>query len=83
MSNIDEFGRDLSLRNYQEYYDLMADLKKKYAGMSWAEMTYAAEEEEEEQNNKIYNEHIKKIDDERRRLYIIGEYQLEEGEILE
>jgi len=110
--NIDEFGRDLSLKvmlqnqqaakNFiaelsltleeeenqrqaqaQAAFDFMAELHKKYAGMSWAEITWAAEEEEEEEERKKIQEKNKKSDEHHRYLYTIGEYELEEGEVFE
>lgn len=94
MSNIDEFGRDLSLRNkeeneslskenYQSVCEFMTELIKKYAGMSWAEISFQEEEEEEEEERRKIEQEKQKVLEERRYLYSIGEYELEEGEILE
>ena len=87
---VDEFGRDLALKNYKAACDFMAEYHKKYAGMSWAEITYAIEEEEEEEERKKNEikqkenaEKQKKDAEKRRYLYTIGEYELEEGEVLE
>lgn len=92
-SNVDEFGRDLELRernqteialkNYRAACDFMAEYRRKYAGMSWAEITYAIEEEEEEEERRALQEKQQKEVEERKYLYSIGEYELEEGEILE
>lgn len=99
-NNVDEFGRDLSLRernqteiarkNYEAACDFMAEWRRKYAGMSWADITFAIEEEEEEEERKRLEEQKKKekekylcLDNERRQLYTIGEYELEEGELFE
>lgn len=110
-ANIDEFGRDLSLktssknreaatafiaeitvlleneRKLEEAYrtasDFMADLRTKYAGMSWAEITFAEEEEEEEEERIRVRERNRKDDQKRYHLYVIGEYEPEEGEIFE
>ena len=82
-NNADEFGRDLSLKNYKAACDFMADYRRKYAGMSWAEINYAIEEEEEEEERKKLEEKQKKETEIRRHLYTIGEYELEEGELLE
>ncbi len=89
VSNIDEFGRDLSLREtknqkaYNEALDYMAEICRKYAGMSWAEISFAEEEEEEEENRKKEAQRLNDLANTRRYLYMIGEYELEEGEILE
>lgn len=106
-ANVDEFGRDLSLRiklknqqaaidfiaeisltlekqtQPQTAYDFMSDFSIKYAGMSWAEINYAIEEEEEEEERKKIEEQNKKLAEERMSMHIIGEYELEEGEVLE
>jgi len=50
---------------------------------SWALMILDEEEEEEQERLKEQNEKRKNKAKERRYLYSIGEYQLEEGEILE
>jgi hypothetical protein len=92
--NVDEFGRDLDLRknvkNRRGSGDYVTGLLKKYKGMSWAEMTFAIEEEEEEEElrkveeeRKKESQRLKKEDEERRYLYIIGQYELEEGEVFE
>lgn len=64
--------------------DFMADfynmLKK---GMSWAEICYELDEEEERQEKEAKQKDLEEKMLERRRLYAIGEYELEEGEILE
>ena len=52
-------------------------------GHSWAQMTADAEEEEEQERLTEEQERIKNVIVERRVLYSIGEYELEEGEILE
>ncbi len=79
---IDEFGRDLSLKNYKAACDFIAEMHKKYAGMSWADITYAIEEEEEEEERKKNEMLHKEIAEKRRYLHAVGEYELEEGEIL-
>jgi hypothetical protein len=91
--NVDEFGRDLDLRNFKNKRgtsDYVTELLKKYKGMSWAEMTFAIEEEEEEEElrkveeeRKKESQRLKKEDEQRRYLYIIGQYELEEGEVFE
>ena len=113
-ANIDEFGRDLSLKDRQVRdvalknqqaasdfiaeitltllqdeekeeieCDFMADFYKKFAGMSWAEITFAIEEEEEEEEYRKLQEKNKEDANRRRNLYAIGEYELEEGELFE
>ena len=47
--------------------------------MSWAEIHYAAEEEEEEEERIQIQEKV----EQRRKLFMEGNYELEEGEILE
>ena len=53
-------------------------------GRSWAQMT--ADEEEEEEQERLIEEQEKRVNNimaERRFLYSIGEYEIEEGELLE
>ena len=73
----DEFGRDTSFRLSKSSF--IFEYTKKYKGMSWAEITYAIEEEEE-QEKQAKN---KKQQEERTNLLKKGEYELEDGEILE
>ena len=97
-ANIDEFGRDLDLKNHKASYDFIDEFYRKLkAGMSWAEICYEADEEEEEEERKKLEEKQKKDmekqkkdmekqkkDTENRRyLHTIGQYELEEGEIFE
>jgi hypothetical protein len=49
---------------------------------SWAQMIADEEEEEEQENRKLQEENLKNIIACRQFLYTIGEYELEEGEIL-
>jgi hypothetical protein len=54
--------------------------------LTWAEMAAIDDEYEEQQEiirEKQYNEYLKNITEYRRFLISIGEYELEEGEILE
>jgi len=51
--------------------------------LNWAEMAAIDDEEEEMIRQEKYNEYIKNITEYRRFLISIGEYQFEEGEILE
>jgi hypothetical protein len=50
---------------------------------SWAQMIADEEEEEEEERKMLEQEKLKNIIATRQFLYSIGEYELEEGEILE
>jgi hypothetical protein len=50
---------------------------------SWAVMAYEADEEERLEREEEEREKMQKIMEERRYLHSIGEYELEEGEILE
>jgi len=51
----------------------------RFRGMSWAEMTYIIEEEEEIARVNT----LRELTEKRRALLAKGEYELEEGEILE
>lgn len=50
---------------------------------TWAQMAYDGDEEEEQERLIEEQEKIIKMVENRRFLYSIGEYELEEGEILE
>jgi hypothetical protein len=52
-------------------------------GLSWAQMIADEEEKEEQERLSEEQERLKNIIAERRFLYSIGEYELEEGELLE
>ena len=52
-------------------------------GSSWAQMISDEEENEEQDRAREEQERLKNIIEERRFLYSIGEYELEEGELLE
>ena len=52
-------------------------------GSSWAQMISDEEENEEQDRAREEQERLKNIIAERRFLYSIGEYELEEGELLE
>jgi hypothetical protein len=66
-NSTDEFGRDSTLR----LKNFMAELNRKYGGMSWSEICYAIEEEEEQEQ-------------ERQQLLAKNcSYELEDGEIFE
>jgi hypothetical protein len=51
--------------------------------MSWAEITFMEEEAEEEENRKKEAVRMRKVDKERRLMYIMGNYELEDGEVFE
>lgn len=86
-TGIDEFGRDNSLRNttYNPFplSSYMNNIISKMKTMGWADFDYEQEEEEqlrETENRKLFIiEQLK----ERKELFAKGEYELEEGEILE
>jgi hypothetical protein len=85
---VDEFGRDISLR--QQKNDNTLSRKDKFKGMKWSDICDEIEEEiekmclEQEQKQKAENRiKFKKITDERKELFKNGCYQLEEGEIFE
>jgi len=82
-ANVDEFDRDLSLRLFQKAYALAIKSQEKFRGLSWAEITFMEEEEEEEENRKKEAVRMRKVDKERRMAYIMGNYDLEEGEVFE
>jgi hypothetical protein len=88
-SNIDEFGRDLSLKPEKQATSLYVPFDR-FKGMSWAEITYLVEDEEEEERQKeeekekqAEREELRKALAERKQLYEQGLYELEEGEELD
>lgn len=91
--NTDEFGRDLAFRKtaeQQEYDKFINEIQAKLKVMSWAEYSYELEEEEERQ---LEEENRVRLEEERvkiaaqaeklKELISKGEYELEEGEIIE
>lgn len=70
------------MTNQSDIYVYMAN-KQRFKGMSWAEVSFAIEDEEERQEKERMNRIIQELLAERRRLYALGQYELEEGEILE
>ena len=87
-SIVDEFGRDLSLKQAPREY--LNDLLKRFRGMSWAEINWLTEEEEEAEQIKkdaekklAEREELRKTHAERKKLYQQGLYDLEEGEELD
>ena len=95
--NIDEFGRDISLRNEIAANLFITQLRNKFANKSWAEICYEEEEEEErqreeeerqreEEERQREEERAKELKEQtemRKALLSEGKYELEEGEILE
>ena len=92
---IDEFGRDMLLRNPKQIQDHQAytyitHIKTLLKTMSWAELTYLEDEEDErrkkeneKQARKKQEESNKKHDLRRKTLLAEGNYDLEDGEIVE
>jgi hypothetical protein len=79
-SNIDEFGRDVSLK-YQ-YQTMFA----KFQGMSWGDISFTIEDEEAikaQEKKAAEREELRKILAERKKLLEQGLYELEEGEVVE
>jgi hypothetical protein len=79
LNTIDEFGRDLSLRNSSEIYK---SIYNKYMTCSWIDLCYEEEEAEEEAERKRYELELKLLVNDRKRLYLLGKYELEPGEII-
>ena len=89
-NNIDEFGRDLSLKLEKPVTSIYGSSLTRFKGMSWADITYLIEEEEEEEKQReedkvkqVKTEELRKILTERKQLYEQGLYELEEGEELD
>jgi hypothetical protein len=98
-NNIDEFGRDLSLKIQkpvqvetpiltQEEENAKAasnftSYLARFKGMSWADISDMIEEEEEDERKKVETEELRKVLAERKELLQKGLYDLEEGEELE
>jgi hypothetical protein len=97
--NIDEFGRDLSLKalkhvqeepqkqtQEEENEKAVIEFRKylsQFKGMSWADIDDMVEEEEEEEKRKVEREELCKVLEERKELLKKGLYELEEGEELD
>jgi hypothetical protein len=88
--NIDEFGRDLSLKPEKQVTSLFGGALDRFKGMSWAEICYLIEDEEEEEVQReqdkvkqVEREELRKALAERKQLYEQGLYELEEGEELD
>ena len=89
-NNIDEFGRDLSLKPEKQVTSLFGGALDRFKGMSWAEICYLVEDEEEEEMQREQDkvkqaerEELRKVLAERKQLYEQGLYELEEGEELD
>jgi hypothetical protein len=92
-NNIDQFGRDLSLRKTAAQIECekwMNELRIKMKTMSWAELSYEEEEEEERQLEEENRQRLEKeraknhaAAQQRKALLAKGEYELEDGEIIE
>jgi hypothetical protein len=85
-SNNDEFGRDLTLKidkNLEAANNFISDMVAKFKKKSWIEICWEIEEEEEREAERLEKEKLEKVLEERRYLHSIGEYDLEEGELLE
>ncbi len=61
----------------------MTTYLERFRGMSWAEICYTLEEEEEQEEREEAERRLQEKMEERRRLYACGEYELEDGEVLE
>jgi len=82
--NIDEFGRDLSLKPKQyDFKSIFGTTLDRYKGMSWAEINWLIEDEEEEERKAAERVELLKAHEERKKLYQQGLYELEEGEELD
>ena len=95
--NIDEFGRDLSLKPEKQVTSIFGGALDRFKGMSWADICYLIEDEEEEERQKeeevrkreedkvrqAEREELRKALAERKQLYEQGLYELEEGEELD
>lgn len=97
--DVDEFGRDLSLKSKQ-YEAIKFDFLHRFGGMSWADICDLIEDEEE-QAEKPVEKKAKDCDIkrtlvereeellrsqslvERKKLFNAGLYELEEGEVLD
>jgi hypothetical protein len=88
--NIDEFGRDLSLKPEKQVTSIFGKALDRFKGMSWAEICYLIEDEEEEERQREQDkvkqaerEELRKTLADRKQLYEQGLYELEEGEELD
>ena len=77
---IDEFGRDLLLRNYGS--NQKKSCSDKLKNISWADFDYEEQNAEEAAEKKAQEIALKLLVIERKILYLYGKYQLEDGEII-
>ena len=89
INNIDEFGRDLSLKP-KNYKPINLGFLERYKGMSWAEIGWLIDEEEEAEQAKknaekklLEREELRQALAQRKKLHQQGLYELEEGEELD
>lgn len=72
--------------NESVYTSLMSsfdDMLSRFKGMSWIEITWLVEEEEEAELALAKEKEMRDLAEKRKELLTKGEYELEEGEILE
>jgi len=74
-------SNNVSFQTYRNEY--MTVLMDKFKNMSWADICFTIEEEDERNKKEENARKLQEILAERRRLYTLGQYELEEGEILE
>ena len=67
------------MSNYKIVLTMLSDKLNKYRGMSWAEMTYI--EDEEDSREKAIA--LRQLVATRQELFAKGQYDLEDGEIIE
>ncbi len=63
----------------QEMFSQWLKTLERYRTMSWADIHFEIEEEEEREEQR----RIQALQEERKKLYALGLYELEDGEILE
>ena len=69
-------------QNEVAYNDFMAYIHS-LKGRSWAEISWEEEEREEEEARIALQKKLKAKDEERKKLFLSGNYELEEGEVFE
>jgi hypothetical protein len=65
-SNIDEFGRDITLK-YKPCASIFTEHLERFKGMSWVEMSELLDDEEEEEQRKKDEEQRKKDEEQRKK----------------
>jgi hypothetical protein len=68
---------------YENPMDDLSNYLARFRGMSWAEISYLVEEEEEAERALAKATEMRALATKRRELFAKGDYELEEGEILE